>query len=120
MGADEPAEAAQLIGPWFHSHEEDSPGVVVYRPASFAFPRARMPRDSITLGPDGSAAVGQPGPADRADQTPATWHVAGNQVVVDTEGGRTLRLTVGELDQTVLIMRSVQREGRDDDEHTME
>ena len=120
MNARTPGGGAMLVGQWFHSHEEDRPGEAVYRPTSFAFPRARMPRDSITLGPDGSAAVGQPGPADRADQTPATWHVAGNQVVVDTEGGRTLRLTVGELDQTVLIMRSVQREGRDDDEHTME
>ncbi|MEI6948658.1 hypothetical protein V9K67_15805 [Paraflavisolibacter sp. H34] len=30
-----------LLGLWMHSHEEDSPGVTVYRPEGFDFPVAR-------------------------------------------------------------------------------
>ncbi|MCK0112455.1 hypothetical protein MWU75_09930 [Ornithinimicrobium sp. F0845] len=108
MSAGAPGHEASLRGQWFHSHEEDQPGVAVYRPTSFAFPRARMPRDSITLGPDGSASVGRPGPADRTDQTPATWRVVDDQVVVETEDGRALHLTVGGLDQTALLMTSTE------------
>lgn len=130
-GPDGSAQAGRLVGSWFHSYEEDRPGMAVFRPASFPFPRARGPRDSLTLEPDGSAAVGLPGPADRTEQAPATWWLADGEVVVESEDGRTLHLAVGGGDQTVLIMRpdmpgrrgpggiaAGPREGQDDDGHT--
>lgn len=105
--------AARIIGEWFHSHEEDSPGVTVYRPSSFEFPRARMPRDSITLSTGGRAAVGAPGPADRADRTPGQWSLVGDQVVVDVGDGPTLRFTLDEQDRAAPQLRTAQPEGHD-------
>ena len=35
------ADDLRLLRRWMHSREEDRKGVVVYRPAGFAFPRAR-------------------------------------------------------------------------------
>lgn len=102
------AAAARITGEWFHSHEEDSPGVVVYRPSSFDFPPARMPRERITLSAGGRAAVGSPGPADRADQTPARWSLVADQVVVDVDAGPTLRFTLDQQDPAGPQLRSAQ------------
>lgn len=105
--------AARIIGEWFHSHEEDSPGVAVYRPSSFEFPRARMPRESITFSAGGRAAVGAPGPADRADRTPGHWSLVGEQIVVDAGDGPPLRFTLDEQDRAAPQLRTAQPEGHD-------
>lgn len=107
------AAAAPIIGEWFHSHEEDSPGVRVYRPSSFEFPRARMPRDSIAFSAGGEADLGQPGPTDRADRTPASWDLVGEQVVVDTDDGHTLRFIIDEQDHAARLIRTAEPEGPD-------
>lgn len=108
--------AARVVGQWFHSHEEDGPGGSVYRPVSFDFPRARMPRESIVLAADGSAGLGRPGPADRAALSPARWSMVGDQVVIDTDDGRILRLTVDE-QAPALVVRPTPQEGPEHDHH---
>lgn len=108
--------AEDLAGQWFHSHEEDSADLAVYRPSAFPFPRGRLPRESITLRPDGSADLGRPGPVDRAERTPGRWHLEDAEVVIDTGDGRSLRLTVGGPDHSVLMMLPTGTGGPDDDE----
>ncbi|QDO89591.1 hypothetical protein FNH13_15660 [Ornithinimicrobium ciconiae] len=120
MSSDIPAADAHLVGQWFHSHEEDSPGLEIYRPDSFAFPPARMPRESIVLGAGGDAAVGRPGPVDRPETTTGTWHLVGDEVVVEAGDGRTLHLTVGGTGQAALVMRAGRAEGHEHDQHAGE
>lgn len=104
--------AARLVGEWFHSHEEDVDGSVVYRPRSFAFPRARRPRTRLTLGADGHASLGSPGPADRTEQALARWSLSGDQVVVDVTGGPALRFRITEHAGTTLRLTTTP-EGHD-------
>lgn len=113
LSSDSSPTAARIIGEWFHSHEEDSPGVAVYRPSSYELPRARMPRTSITLRTGGRADVGAPGPTDRAEQTSGRWSLVGGQVVVDIGDGPTLRFTLDEQDQAALLLRTAPPEGHD-------
>jgi hypothetical protein len=56
-------DASKLVGLWFHLHEEDEGGRKVYRDRSYDFPLTRAPRPSLTLGEDGTATFGRPGPA---------------------------------------------------------
>ncbi len=63
-----------LIGHWVHSHEEDSATEMIFRPASFSFPRSRG-RDSFELQANALIERG-PGPADAATETRGTWSVS--------------------------------------------
>ena len=63
-----------LIGHWVHSHEEDSVAEMIFRPASFSFPRSRG-RDSFELQADALIEHG-PGPGDAATETRGTWSVS--------------------------------------------
>ena len=67
-------KAQDLIGHWVHSHEEDSAKEMIFRPASFSFPRSRG-RDSFELKTDVLIERG-PGPADAATETLGTWSVS--------------------------------------------
>ena len=71
-------QAADLAGDWFRSHEEEQEGRIVYRSAAYDFPRARAPRSSMRLHPDGSAEFGEGGPADRPEMAAGRWHVEGD------------------------------------------
>jgi hypothetical protein len=78
------AEPDRLAGRWVHSHEEDTPEEMVFRPADYAFPPSRG-REAIDLRPDGSYAGTVPGPVDKP--------VAGDTGEWTLEdGGRRLRL----------------------------
>ena len=65
-----------LIGHWVHSHEEDSAAGMIFRPASFSFPRSRG-RDSFELQTDALVERG-PGPGDAATEKRGTWSVLEN------------------------------------------
>jgi hypothetical protein len=65
-----------LVGSWVHSHEEDTPAEMVFRPASFHFPPSRG-RRAFELKPDGSYVESGPGPADRPLQTYGRWTLEG-------------------------------------------
>jgi hypothetical protein len=74
------AELEQLVGRWGHSFEEDHDDVIVYRPESFDFPRARG-RAGIELRPDGSFVDWAIGAGDAAEARPGAWQLAGGDTV---------------------------------------
>jgi hypothetical protein len=75
-----------LVRHWVHSHEEDTAGRTVFRPAEFKFPRSRG-RRSFELKADGSFIEWDISPADtRRPSLPGTWTI---------EDGRRLLLSKG-------------------------
>ncbi len=73
--ANEPAK--HLTKRWMHSHEEDTPGEMVFRTAAFNFPRSRG-RSGFELRPDQSMVEIQPGPADAGHESPGKWELQGD------------------------------------------
>jgi hypothetical protein len=59
---------------WIHSHEEDTPSEMVFRPASFNFPRSRG-RGGFELRQDQSMLEIQPGAADQSEETKGRWEL---------------------------------------------
>ena len=59
---------------WVHSHEEDTAAEMVFRPATFDFPRSRG-RKGFELKPDGSLIETGIGPTDRPSRASGTWRV---------------------------------------------
>lgn len=100
------AEPAALAGRWLHSHEEDSGGETVYRPAGFAFPPARG-RQGFELRADGSYADLGPGPTDKPEETEGgAWALEGGRLTLG--GGavgspeRVLEVVAAEPDRLVV------------------
>lgn len=90
-------EAAQILGSWTRSHEEDHDGLEVYRPADHPFPPARG-RMTFTLLPDDRAVVGRPGPDDRGTTDDGTWSLEerpeGDALIVALPGWQATYLVV--------------------------
>jgi hypothetical protein len=63
-----------LLQKWVHSHEEDTAEEMVFRPASYAFPRSRG-RKSFELGPNGRLATSAIGADDRSVQGQGSWQL---------------------------------------------
>jgi hypothetical protein len=82
-----------LLGHWVHSHEEDSPGLRVYRPGSFQLPPSRG-REELELNADGSCVVRGPGPVDVLEEAAGSWEV----------DGKTLRLTTGAAKRSMQVV----------------
>ena len=76
-----------LQGRWVHSHEEDSGGEMVFRPATHQFPPSRG-RVSFELRPDGSYAERVPGPVDAPVESSGRWSLEGDRLVFAAEGER--------------------------------
>jgi hypothetical protein len=81
-----PKEAA-LHGRWVHSHEEDTDGEMVFRPATHSFPRSRG-RTSVELRPDGTYVESSPGPVDVPEKSSGRWRLEGDRLVLEAEGDR--------------------------------
>ena len=75
---------------WLHSHEEDTPTEMVFRPASYSFPPSRG-RTGFELRPDGSALAIGTAPADGPKQGQAKWSL---------QGGNEIRIQVPETQET--------------------
>jgi hypothetical protein len=79
---------AALPRAWRHSHEEDAPGEMVFRPADWAFPPSRG-RRGFELRADGTAALSGPGPTDRPATGAGRWVVEEPDRLVLYEGDAT-------------------------------
>lgn len=62
---------------WVHSHEEDTDTEMVFRPATFKFPRSRG-RKSFELRPGGGLVETEIGPTDRPEEIQGTWKLEGD------------------------------------------
>ena len=75
-------DPAALRRRWVHSHEEDTEGERVFRPASYAFPPSRG-RSAFELRADGSFGESAPGPTDRPEKTEGgRWKLEGNSLAM--------------------------------------
>lgn len=61
---------------WGHSFEEDSDDIMVYRPAEYAFPRARG-RAGVEFISDGTFINWSIGATDAQQKTIGSWHIIG-------------------------------------------
>lgn len=88
---------------WLHSHEEDGPAEMVYRPASYPFPRSRG-RSGFELKPDQTLVNIQPGANDAPTATTGTWAVdeANNLLLHGETSTRTLSIISAGEDRLVV------------------
>jgi hypothetical protein len=93
---------------WGHSFEEDRDGVTVYRPAGYAFPRARG-RAGIEFRPDGEFIDWRIGRGDARQAVLGRWSDAGGgRVRISFEGGDRApqELEIVECGEDILRIRS--------------
>ena len=77
---------AALAQHWVHSHEEDTDGEMVFRPASRPLPPSRG-RKSFQLNPDGRLVTSGPGPDDRSAKTQGRWRLeSSNRLMLQPAG----------------------------------
>jgi hypothetical protein len=91
-----------LLGRWTHSHEEDGPGRMVFRPASWKFPPARG-RRSFELKPGGALVGAGPGPDDRPTQSEGNW-VLRDDGVLELNSGTPSSLRILEVSTDRLVV----------------
>lgn len=96
---------ASFCQPWLHSHEEDSGGTVVYRPASFPFPPSRGRRQLIPLG-DGRLVGHVPGPDDRPSDQVGAWEFHDGVLTISGPSG-TQRWSMVALQHDRLVLRRI-------------
>jgi hypothetical protein len=96
-----------LEGHWVHSHEEDTPASMVFRPASYAFPRSRG-RSGFQLQPGGKAIEYGIGPTDRTAEAECSWHLEqGNELtlVLGKPSGVQRRLPIESASNDRLVIK---------------
>ena len=81
----EQPDAVRILGSWTHSHEEDSPGEMVFRKGDRPFPPSRG-RVSLAVEPDGVVVVGGPGADDRRSAASGRWNLEGSHLTVNAPG----------------------------------
>jgi hypothetical protein len=96
-----------LEGHWVHSHEEDTPSSMVFRPADYAFPRSRG-RSGFRLEPGGKAIEYGIGPTDRTAEAECSWHLEQLDeptVILDNPSGIPRRLPIASLSDGRLVIK---------------
>lgn len=86
-------DSTALQQQWVHSHEEDVPDRLVFRPGSWAFPPSRG-RRSFTLGTGGRLLASGPGRDDKTTQTIGHWRLLPDAVIELSQAGNTTRLKI--------------------------
>jgi hypothetical protein len=96
--------AESLAQRWVHSHEEDTPTEMVFRPATFKFPRSRG-RTSFELKPDGSLIEYRIGPTDRREVTHGTWTLDDDYLNLNNPAESVRRLHIAALDNDRIVIK---------------
>ena len=91
---------------WVHAREEDTDTEMVFRPATYNFPRSRG-RRSFELKPDGSLVEGGIAPDDRRQETQGTWKLQDDDQLAfytqsTSEPSRVLRIASMHKDRLVI------------------
>lgn len=90
---------------WVHSHEEDAPGTIVFRPRGWSFPPSRG-RRSIALKPDGMIEGASAGPDDRSQTTAGHWQLLpGNILEIATDGKSASHLELLDVSSDRMVVR---------------
>jgi hypothetical protein len=95
------------LGRWKHSHEEDTPDVRVYRPASYNFPRSRG-RIGFEFREGGELIYHGIGRADGSEQSSGRWIIEEPNLIridVDHERIQPFVLEVVSCDAEALKVR---------------
>ena len=93
-----------LVRHWVHSHEEDSPSSLVYRPKDYAFPPARG-RKALELEASGAYTEHGYGPTDRRVRAgDGRFRLEGSELVLADAAGKERRLRVLELEPDRLVL----------------
>jgi hypothetical protein len=103
---DRDALAKTLEEHWVHSHEEDTPTEMVFRPADYPFPRSRG-RAGFQLAAGGKAIDHGIGPTDRPESAECTWRLensAGPTLVIDTPSGVPTKLPIRSVSADRLVV----------------
>ena len=91
----EAAAPKDLFQRWIHSHEEDTGGEMVFRPASFPFPPSRG-RTGFEFRPDHSLVEVGIAPADGPQEAAGRWDLRGKELLLykggDSKPFQTLRI----------------------------
>ena len=96
-------DPAELQGRWTHSHEEDGPQTLVFRPSGWNFPPSRG-RRSFELGPDGALESGSPGPDDRTRAKQGRWRLLPGDILELMENGSPSRLHIVRAEKDKLVV----------------
>ena len=90
---------------WIHSHEEDTDTEMVFRPASFNFPRSRG-RSGFELRPDHSLVEIGIGATDAPAETQGKWNISADGTLnfypERTAGEKTLKVASVEANRLVI------------------
>jgi hypothetical protein len=100
---DVPVES--LTGSWTHSFEEDSEGLMVFRPSGSTFPRSRRGRLTIELGSGGDLQHLAPGPDDRRVRALGGWGVEGRSLTLSVPGQADQRFAIQSVEKDRLVVR---------------
>jgi hypothetical protein len=92
-----------LLQRWTHSHEEDTPGRMVFRPVGWRFPPSRG-RRSFQLARGGAMVGGRPGPTDKPEAVEGRWRLRDDGVLELDEKGRASELRVLEVGPDKLVV----------------
>jgi len=99
-------DAQALHGTWFHSHEEDQPGTMVFRPQGYDFPPARG-RFGYSFEPDGRAQLLGPGADDRRTSKEGRWSLSpGGILTIDSTGSDRQTLSVQSASPEKLVLNN--------------
>ncbi len=93
-----------LHGRWVHSHEEDTNGEMVFRPATHPLPPSRG-RTSFELLPGGAYVESSPGPVDVPEEARGSWSLEGDRLVLradDDRSGHVWEIASAEDDRLVV------------------
>lgn len=91
-----------LEGAWIHSHEEDTPGRLVFRPRTWRLPPSRG-RRVLDLGPDGQLTSGGPDAVDRFVAGQGHWRLLNGDTLEIEERGKVSRIHVLEVSNDKLV-----------------
>ncbi len=96
-----------LVGKtWLHSHEEDTPTEMVFRPSTFRFPPSRGGRIGFELRQDGTAVAFGPGPTDKPQEDVGKWTLGTNKLELNIPERKEVRsFTIASSDADRIVVQ---------------